>query len=293
MADLLLNPAKLAAAILVLLGLFLCVFIGLFMLIAMMTIPQMPFGQDLAWQWVFGTLKANPCTPIALPVAGEITAGFDDPDYLDTFGRRHTGIDIAVPEGTKAVATIEGKVTFAGWNDEGYGNLVIVENGNYTTYFAHLSEIDVEVGQTVSKGQVIALTGDTGDTTGPHIHYEVRYNGEPMDLMVGNGNEVFIGDGVDCEPKLPPPPFQYPGKTLTIAGEGVYQATHAELLPEDAAPGWHGRVFGFVRGADGLGRGGVEVEVAWDGGHMLTRTAPNGWYEFILGPGQYRVRVVD
>ena len=289
----LLNPVRLFALALGIVGVFLCAYLILFALVVTMTIPQMPFGQDLAWKWVFGELEATPCTPVELPVAGVITAGVGDPVYQAMFGQEHTGIDIAVPVGTPAVATIEGVVKFAGRDDSGYGNLIVLENGDYTVYFAHLDQIQVQEGQRVSKGQIIGKTGDTGFTTGPHIHYEVRYRGDPMDLMVREGDEVYIGDEGDCEPKLPPPPFVPGGDRLTVMGDGAFQVTHAELWPFERAPGWHGRVLGFVRDAAGGGMGGVQVEVYWDGGSMRTVTADNGWYEFILGPGQYNIRVVD
>jgi murein DD-endopeptidase MepM/ murein hydrolase activator NlpD len=76
---------------------------------------------------------------------------------------------------------MDGKVVSAGWNNQGYGNLVVVENGPYKTYYAHLSEIPVQVGQTVKAGEVVGLTGNTGHSTGPHIHYEVRYNDKVID----------------------------------------------------------------------------------------------------------------
>ncbi len=293
MSNLFFNPAKLFVIVLGVSATVACGFIVLFVFLVTTTIPQLPYGQDIAWDWVFGRLNAGPCTPVDLPVAGEITADFSDPDYLARFGTEHAGVDIAVPQNTPAVATIEGEVKFAGWNDEGYGNLIILQNGDYTTYYGHLEKIQVKEGERISKGQIIGLTGNTGNSTGPHIHYEVRYMGEPMNIMVGNGDEVYIsGDGT-CDPKLPPPPFITAGDTLQVVGSGAYRVTHAELLPEDRAPGWHGRVFGFVRNVYGAGKAGTEVEVAWDGGHMLTRTGDNGWYEFILGPGQYRVQVVD
>jgi murein DD-endopeptidase MepM/ murein hydrolase activator NlpD len=95
----------------------------------------------------------------------------------------HMAVDIAIPVGTKVSATHAGKVVYAGWNDEGYGNLVIVQNGPYRTYYAHLSKVDVQVGQKVVAGQVLALSGNTGNSTGPHIHYEVRVNGQQMNPM--------------------------------------------------------------------------------------------------------------
>ena len=93
----------------------------------------------------------------------------------------HVAIDFGVSVGTELKATMDGTVTYAGWNDEGYGNLVVIQNGPYKVYYGHLSEIPVEVGQTVSKGDVIGLSGNTGNSTGPHLHYEVRYNDERID----------------------------------------------------------------------------------------------------------------
>lgn len=93
----------------------------------------------------------------------------------------HIALDFGVPVGTSIKSTMDGKVTFAGWNAEGYGNLVIVENGEYQTYYAHLSEIPVTVGQYVSSSEIIGISGNTGNSTGPHLHYEVRKNGVAID----------------------------------------------------------------------------------------------------------------
>jgi murein DD-endopeptidase MepM/ murein hydrolase activator NlpD len=93
----------------------------------------------------------------------------------------HTALDFGVPIGTNVQTTIGGKVIHAGWNNEGYGNLVIVENGPFRTYFAHLSKIPVKVGQVVQEGEVIGLSGNTGNSTGPHLHYEIRKNGVNID----------------------------------------------------------------------------------------------------------------
>lgn len=105
------------------------------------------------------------------PVQGRLT---------QEFRAHHRGIDIAVPVGTPVRTTISGQVIYAGWNNQGYGNLVIVENGPWRTYYAHLSEIPVRVGQWVEAGEVIGLSGNTGNSTGPHLHYEVRRQGVPV-----------------------------------------------------------------------------------------------------------------
>lgn len=90
----------------------------------------------------------------------------------------HEAYDIAIPIDTPVQSTMSGKVIHAGWNNEGYGNLVIVENGSYRTYYAHLNSIPVAVGDNVEAGTVIGLSGSTGNSTGPHLHYEVRLDGK-------------------------------------------------------------------------------------------------------------------
>lgn len=93
----------------------------------------------------------------------------------------HTGIDIGIPTGTPVRTTMDGHVIYAGWNTQGYGNLVIVENGAYRTYYAHLSSIPIAVGDEVKAGTTIGLSGSTGNSTGPHLHYEIRKNKVPID----------------------------------------------------------------------------------------------------------------
>lgn len=98
------------------------------------------------------------------------------------FGTRssgyHTGLDLSVGMGTEIHPVAAGKVTFAGWQG-GYGNLVIVSHGNgVETYYAHCSKINVTVGTEVYMDDVIALVGSTGNSTGPHLHLEVRVNGQ-------------------------------------------------------------------------------------------------------------------
>lgn len=96
----------------------------------------------------------------------------------------HEGLDIAVDYGTPVCATAAGTVTSAGWVD-GYGNLVEIDHGNgYVTRYGHNSMILVVVGQEVKTGDILALAGSTGRSTGPHVHYEVRVNGTPTDPLL-------------------------------------------------------------------------------------------------------------
>jgi murein DD-endopeptidase MepM/ murein hydrolase activator NlpD len=121
----------------------------------------------------------------ASPIPGAaITSGFGSrvhPIYGDV--RMHTGIDFRAAMGTTVRAAGAGKVVFAGAKG-GYGNTVIIDHGNsLATLYGHLSSIGVRVGQTVSKGQAIARSGSTGASTGPHLHFEVRENGVPVNPM--------------------------------------------------------------------------------------------------------------
>ena len=93
----------------------------------------------------------------------------------------HSGIDIAVPSGSPVYATADGKVLLAGWVN-GYGNTVVIDHGgSITSLYAHNSVLKITAGKTVKKGAVIALVGSTGNSTGPHLHFEIRKNGTAQD----------------------------------------------------------------------------------------------------------------
>lgn len=101
------------------------------------------------------------------------------------FWQYHPGIDIANATGTPEVAADGGKVVWAGWGD--YGIYVELDHGNgFSTIYAHMSKVLVTVGQTVVKGQLLGLMGETGRATGPHLHFEIRFKGvpqNPLDLL--------------------------------------------------------------------------------------------------------------
>ncbi|MDO4725628.1 MAG: M23 family metallopeptidase [Porphyromonadaceae bacterium] len=95
--------------------------------------------------------------------------------------RFHAGMDFAAPTGTDIYATGNGKVSFAGWK-QGFGLCVIINHGfNYETLYAHQSKLLVQQGQSVKRGEVIGLVGNTGKSTAPHLHYEVHFKGRPQD----------------------------------------------------------------------------------------------------------------
>jgi len=125
------------------------------------------------------------CIPAIQPILNKnltsVASGYGrriDPIYrVPTF---HSGMDFSSHTGTKVFATGEGKITLAGWK-QGYGNTIQINHGfNYETLYAHLSEVDVRVGQKVMRGEVIGKVGTTGKSTGPHLHYEVHFRGVPQ-----------------------------------------------------------------------------------------------------------------
>lgn len=131
-----------------------------------------------------GNVSASSTTPSIWPVQGEITSPFGyRGNPIGGGSGFHEGIDIGVDAGTPVHATAAGKVTEAGWVD-GYGNLVEIDHGNgFVTRYGHNSMILVTLGQEVQAGAIISLAGSTGRSTGPHVHYEVRINGSPVNPM--------------------------------------------------------------------------------------------------------------
>lgn len=118
-------------------------------------------------------------TPNIWPTYGDITSLFGE----RRGGYRHKGLDIANSIGTNIHATASGVVIYAGWHGS-YGRKVIIYHGfGYTTVYAHLNKINVSVGDEVKKDDIIGTMGNTGNSTGPHLHYEVLVDGVPNDPM--------------------------------------------------------------------------------------------------------------
>ena len=135
-------------------------------------------GQGSSYTWVQGTGQ------LGWPVSGEITSPYGyrvHPIWGTTI--YHSGIDIGVDEGTPVHAADSGVIVWSGWMG-GYGYAVVIDHGNgLSTLYGHNSELAVDEGQSVFKGQVVAYAGSTGNSTGPHVHFEVRENGDPVDPM--------------------------------------------------------------------------------------------------------------
>jgi murein DD-endopeptidase MepM/ murein hydrolase activator NlpD len=131
-----------------------------------------PFNAD-------GTVRVLPyggtaCAPAGNPVDGVLT---------QRFHAYHSGIDLGVPLGTPVLATHSGTVSYADWSEIGYGYLVVIQNETFITYYAHNISFNVSVGQAIGKGSIIAWSGSTGNSSGPHVHYETRINDVPVDPL--------------------------------------------------------------------------------------------------------------
>lgn len=120
------------------------------------------------------------CSPIGEHWRNVVTSEFGSRiDPITGQRRGHTGIDLAVPTGTPIRAALPGTVTVSAYDSGGYGYYVMIDHGNgLTTLYGHCSQLLVSVGRTVEAGTVVAMSGSTGRSTGPHLHFEVRINGD-------------------------------------------------------------------------------------------------------------------
>ena len=119
--------------------------------------------------------KVNLGISLIRPVSGTITSRFGVSSNIRVSS--HTGLDIAAPTGTPVKAAASGTVTFSGWKGS-YGNMIVISHGNgVQTYYGHCNKLYATVGQTISQGETIAAVGSTGNSTGPHLHLEIRVNG--------------------------------------------------------------------------------------------------------------------
>jgi murein DD-endopeptidase MepM/ murein hydrolase activator NlpD len=135
-------------------------------------------------------------TPKGWPVEGRFTSNFGMRSHPQSGQNQfHSGVDISVPTGTPVKATADGVVSFAGWS-KGNGNVVVLEHGHgFSTVYAHNNNLKVKTGQTVKAGGLIAASGNTGNSTGPHVHYEVWKNGQHVNPS------SFTGERNDPQPK--------------------------------------------------------------------------------------------
>lgn len=128
--------------------------------------------QDIAY------IKEN--VSIIVPVYGTVTSGYGPRTPTDIISANHAGLDIGANEGTEIVAAMEGTVELVSSYGD-YGNHVKITNGEVSTMYAHCKDIYVKPGDYISQGQVIATVGNTGRTTGPHLHFEIARSGRTVD----------------------------------------------------------------------------------------------------------------
>jgi len=146
-------------------------------------------------------LRQRGYTPTVWPVEGTLEGGFGG--RRNPFGGSgyefHSGQDIEAAWGAPVIAGASGRVSFVGWQN-GYGQLVVVDHGGgLTTRYGHLSHIDVQLDQIVSRTQLLGKVGSTGRSTGPHLHYEVRINDQAVDPLpyLLLSNKAVIGSGAN------------------------------------------------------------------------------------------------
>lgn len=138
-------------------------------LIAVGQVLQIPEGVQAA--------ADNAPAPDTPAPTGDLIWPTDSHNIIQHYRYGHTGIDIPLPVGTEVRAVAAGAVEFAGWNNGGFGNLVVIDHGNgLRTVYAHNSEFKVKTGQTVAQGDVVALSGHTGYSTLPHLHFGMLLN---------------------------------------------------------------------------------------------------------------------
>jgi len=147
--------------------------------------PDGKLKQLLSAQSAGSITRAASAGSLGAPLASLVTAspfGYRVSPITGGSGDFHRGQDYVAQCGTSVLAAASGTVTFAGWHQFGGGNRVVVDHGNgLETTYNHLSSFNVKVGQTVSRGEVVALSGTTGASTGCHLHFEVQVNGEVVD----------------------------------------------------------------------------------------------------------------
>ncbi len=156
-----------------------------------------------------------------------VTQAFgENPEAYARFGQSgHNGLDFAIPEGTPVMAAADGIVDRAMFDPGGYGNYVRVYHGGYSTLYGHLSRASVTIGNKVKAGDVIGYSGNTGNSTGPHLHFELR---DPSKIRAGwpqgaiSPSGYFVATEPDAPPIVTDPPVQPPtGDTVTVIVDGL------------------------------------------------------------------------
>jgi murein DD-endopeptidase MepM/ murein hydrolase activator NlpD len=159
-------------------------------------------------------LRMQEYLPKICPVDPAITRGdglqFREVHPVLGTGRMHFGQDFNAPYGTNVYATGNGTVIAAGWNSDGFGNYVMIDHGyGYQSIYAHLSKIDVSLGLNVKRGDLLGLSGNSGTSSGPHLHYQIQENGNHTDA------KNFFADDLN--------PEEYREMILLLSSKSIYR----------------------------------------------------------------------
>lgn len=137
---------------------------------------------------VIAFARGHPNSCGAVPGGGTFwTNPLPNGTYVRGFYAGHSGIDIAARTGTPILAANGGPVLYAGWNSWGYGNTVVIGHGPFSTLYGHMNSLAVRCGNVVAAGQIIGYVGSTGNSSGPHLHFEIRYRNQPQDPLATLG----------------------------------------------------------------------------------------------------------
>jgi murein DD-endopeptidase MepM/ murein hydrolase activator NlpD len=210
------------------------------------------------------------------PLRGVITQEFGKTPYSSIYpGGVHTGIDIAAAHGAAVVAARTGVVDIAGWDTSGYGNLVAIRHpGGFRTLYGHLSDISVRPGQSVISGQVIGREGSTGNSSGPHLHFEVRDNGATRNPRSFVG---FHTGGVI------PGPLGANVPVLAHGGEVVLRPDQAQAMGLMARRGMGGSSMGMDDDSMRRMAGYIAAAVASAMANMSVRMSGSGFSDAVVG----------
>lgn len=204
-------------------------------------------GNDNAGPVLVGNESPAGSITFERPVVGPVGDRFGAP--RDGGRRRHQGLDFPVAQGTTVTSSASGTTIFAGYNSGGYGNLVVVQHAEgYTTWYAHLSRITSWVGEQVSAGTRVGLVGSTGNSTGPHLHFEIRHYDTALDPFPLLAPEARMARAAAATPFAAAADATASG----LAGGGGH-ATHSHAGHSHAA---HGHDCEAQSPAGGSGRNG-------------------------------------